>query len=123
MSLAISQDVVVHIAKALWPVTQYMRSWVPDNLAYVPAFMIFFIQLFSISMLWIRYVNIGGKKAPFLGSCAMSRSVQLKLLCRSRPLPLTLFQILPSICTAINVFLSHHKLQFPCGYMHFRWLR
>lgn len=72
MVLATSQDVIVHIAKALWPITESVRSWVPDNWAYVPAFMIFFIQVFSVSTLWVRYVNIGGKKAPFLGSCAMS---------------------------------------------------
>lgn len=81
MVLATSQDVIVHIAKALWPITESVRSWVPDNWAYVPAFMIFFIQVFSVSTLWVRYVNIGGKKAPFLGSCAMSRSVAFAVSC------------------------------------------
>jgi len=104
MSLATSQDVLVHIAKALSPVTEYLRPMVPDNWAFVPVFMIFFIQLFSISMLWIRYVNVSGKKAPFLGSCVMSRSVAF-----AGHAPAFYFlQIFPSICTANNVILLRH---------------
>jgi hypothetical protein len=75
MSLTTSQEILVHIAKALMPLTDYLRPFLGDHWVYIPAFVIFFMQLFSISMLWVRYVKIGGKKAPFLGSCAMSRSV------------------------------------------------
>jgi hypothetical protein len=81
MSLETGQEILVHIARALMPVTNYVRPLVGDNWAYIPAFVICFMQLFSVAMLWVRYVNIGSKKSsPFLGSCAMSRSVHVAVV-------------------------------------------
>ncbi len=73
MALTTSQEVLIHVAKALAPVTEYAQHLGIDaHWAYIPAYTICFIQLFSVFMLWIRYINFGGKKTPFLGSCAMS---------------------------------------------------
>ena len=85
MADTFGQRALVHIAGALGPFANAARPLVGPSWAFVPGFTVFFLQVFTFTTLWIRYVTrIDRKKVPFLASCAMSRWVQRP---RLYPLP------------------------------------
>ena len=73
MSLPFGQQAMVHVARVFAPLTNFMHPVLGENWAFIPAFAIFFLQVFSVSLLWLLYVKVHLKKAPFIASCAMSR--------------------------------------------------